>query len=184
MPFRVVTPPAEEPVSLVEAKAHLREDGSDHDLEIGLLVSAARDHIEDVCGVYFAQQVVEATFGTFPPREIQLRRPVISIDSVTYDDIDGVEQTVDAEGYINDLAGWVIPLNDWPATREAASSVRIRFTVGYEDAADVPAPIKAAILLLVGHWYANKEAVIVGKTAVEAPMSVKALIAPYRDWAV
>lgn len=39
--------------------------------------------------------------------------------------------------------------------------------------------IHAAMLLLIGHWYANRESVVVGLTASELPMAVKALISPY-----
>ncbi|MFP5432845.1 MAG: head-tail connector protein [Alphaproteobacteria bacterium] len=40
--------------------------------------------------------------------------------------------------------------------------------------------MKAAILLLVGHWYANREAVVTGTIATQLPMAVDALLAPLR----
>lgn len=186
MPIRIITPPTEEPVSLVEAKAHLREDSSDHDAEIGMLIAAARTHVEDITGRYWALQTLETTFDAFPLCAINLPGPVISIDSLVYLDSNRDEQTIDSATYTVDAKGRVSLAAgaSWPSTAWDLNAVRVQFTVGYEDPAEVPAPIKAAILLLVGHWYANKEAVVIGKTAVEAPMSVKALIAPYRDWAV
>ena len=51
---------------------------------------------------------------------------------------------------------------------------------GYGAAAAVPAAIKQAMLLLIGHWFANREAVNVGNIVTAMPLAVEALIAPYR----
>ncbi|NWN92292.1 phage gp6-like head-tail connector protein [Marinobacter adhaerens] len=42
--------------------------------------------------------------------------------------------------------------------------------------------ITTAMLLLIGHWYANRESVVIGTTASEVPMAVEALLAPYRHF--
>ncbi len=42
--------------------------------------------------------------------------------------------------------------------------------------------ITTAMLLLIGHWYANRESVVVGTITSELPMAVEALIAPYRHF--
>ncbi len=44
--------------------------------------------------------------------------------------------------------------------------------------------VKAAMLLLVGHWYANRETVSVGQTVAEVPFAVEALLQPYRIYGV
>lgn len=64
----------------------------------------------------------------------------------------------------------------------------------YEAAEDVPADdeyplvmndaIRSAILLMVGHWYENREAVIVGTSASELPLAVERLLHPYRVYRV
>lgn len=46
---------------------------------------------------------------------------------------------------------------------------------------DFPASFKAALLLLIGHSYANREAVVVG-SAAEMPMAVESLLWSTRDW--
>lgn len=40
--------------------------------------------------------------------------------------------------------------------------------------------VKAAMLLLIGHWYANREAVNIGNITSEIPFAVEALLQPYR----
>lgn len=40
--------------------------------------------------------------------------------------------------------------------------------------------IQVAMLLLVGHWYENRETVIVGQSAIAIPFAVESLLQPYR----
>jgi len=47
----------------------------------------------------------------------------------------------------------------------------------------LPAAVSAAILLMAGHLYANREAVVTGTISTDLPLSVQFLIAPYRVWA-
>ena len=42
--------------------------------------------------------------------------------------------------------------------------------------------IWAAMLLLIGHWYANREAVNVGNITSELPLGVEALLFRHRRW--
>ncbi|WP_278939786.1 head-tail connector protein [Pseudomonas helleri] len=49
-------------------------------------------------------------------------------------------------------------------------------------APDFPASFKAALLLLLGHSYAVREAVAVGTIATELPMAVESLLWASRNW--
>jgi uncharacterized phiE125 gp8 family phage protein len=71
---------------------------------------------------------------------------------------------------------------DWPATADRPDAVRVTMTAGYGGPADVPAPLRAAILLMTGDLYRFRESVAVGAAVAELPVStsVGALIAPYR----
>ena len=47
----------------------------------------------------------------------------------------------------------------------------------------LPPAVVAAILLLGGHLYENREAVVTGTIATALPLSVQFLVAPFRVWA-
>lgn len=68
----------------------------------------------------------------------------------------------------------------WPGSYHREDAVSVTYVAGYGNADAVPAPIKAAILLIVGHLYENREASTVGVSAELLPMAVDALLAPYR----
>lgn len=181
--------PAALPVTLAEAKAHLRVDHSDEDALIGTLLQAAVDHLDGYSGVLgrcLINQTWRVDFWTWQPA-FRLPFPdVSSISSVVYSDVDNAEQTVSESLYelIEDAQGALVKtLDDFTDPTlydDRSDAVRITFVAGYgDDAADVPSAIKAAILLMVGHWYQHREAVTAGSTET-LPMAVEALITPYR----
>lgn len=61
------------------------------------------------------------------------------------------------------------------------NAFEVAFTAGYgDDAADVPEPIRHAILLLVAHWFERREPVELGAGPQEVPAIVAGLLHPYR----
>lgn len=186
MAIRVVTPPAAEPVSLAEIKAHMRVEHSDDDMKLGALVAAARNHLEELTGRAFVSQILELVLDAFPGSEIAITKgPVLSIVQVAYDDADGYEQIIPADAFDLDnlrTPAWILPADiAWPTPIAAANSVRIRYEAGYGSPDEVPPGIKQAIMLLAGHWYEYRtEAAERAPTAI--PFGVMALISPYRAW--
>jgi uncharacterized phiE125 gp8 family phage protein len=196
MALQIVTPPTVEPITLAEAKAHLRVDHTDDDTLISLLIKSARSHLDGKNG-YLGRALIQQTWDFiidfFPENEIRIPLPpLISVTSVIYLDAGGVEQTVPVFDYTVDNVsepGWVVPsTNGWPTPFEGINAVRIRFVAGYTPIADspvdlasnVPFAIKAAMLLLIGSLYANRENVVAGTVANELPWGVKQLLQPYR----
>lgn len=182
-------PAADEPITLTEAKAHLRIDAADtaEDNAITGFITAAREY----CETYQGRQYMTATrvhqLDRFPScHVIRLPYPpLISITSVVYVDSAGVTQTLDPSKYIVDAIsqpGRIAPSysNYWPATRQQIGAVTITYACGYGAAADVPQRIKQAILLLVGHWWENREAVLSGTISKEIEFAVQALLGPER----
>jgi uncharacterized phiE125 gp8 family phage protein len=162
----LITPPIEPPVSLAEAKAHLRVDHDEEDALILMLVNAATQHLDGWHGSLRQALVAQGwrlTLDEFPSTGIYIPLgPLLSVEALRYDDADGFEQTIAAEDYTVDLAspdGWIV-LNTgsaWPATLDAINAVRIDFTAGYGPPAAVPQVLKAAVLLIVGDLYEYRE---------------------------
>lgn len=181
----VVTPPSEV-VSLVEAKAHLRVDHADEDILIEALVAAATARLDGPGGILnraLSTQVLRATIDGFPAEPLALRyEPIQSVDLVQYTDPDGDTLTVGASVYELTADGRLQLAygQAWPSVRDPAEPVTIRYTAGY---ADLPKPLRAAILLMVGDLYAYRESIVTGTIAAELPISVTVdrLISPYRN---
>jgi uncharacterized phiE125 gp8 family phage protein len=191
MALVLITAPTVEPVSLAEAKAHLRVDIDDDDTLIGGLITTARTHLEGIARPKLAMisQTWEYIADTWPEgNTFELRPyPLQSITSIKYVDEDGVETTYSSVNYLVDTysqPGRVRLKSDasWPsATLREMNGLAIRFVAGYGAAGSaVPVQLRQAILLLVGHWYENREPVLTtGMMAAPLPLTVDAL---FRNW--
>jgi uncharacterized phiE125 gp8 family phage protein len=186
MALKLITAPAVEPLTLAEAKLHLRVTGSDEDALITSLIVAARRMAEQRSGRALCDQTWELALDAFPAGAIELPRPpVSSIVSIKYLDAAGADQTLAADQYALDNYGgqhWALPAQDvaWPGTLAAANAVKVRFVAGYGAAAAVPADIKAWLLLAIGTLYAQRETVVADQ-AVELPGGFwQSLLDPYR----
>lgn len=186
MRLRVVTPPVSEPVTLAEAKAHLRLESTDDDTYVSALIQAARQHVEEVCWRGVVTQTLELVLESFPEGESVVLPwgNLSTISSVAYVDGDGAEQTLDPGEYGADAISvpgrLVLGYNkSWPSTREQWNAVAVRYTVGWV-VASVPAPIKQALLLLVSQMYENRTPEVTGVSMGKVAFAVDALLAPYR----
>ena len=157
-------PPAAEPLNLEEVKLHLKinpgDTSEDKDI-IAPLISAAREYCENYCGRSFAVQTITA----YPEASGTIalpRGPVMSVDSVT---VNG-----EAAEYTADIRRGTVTVNKPGAV--------ITYTAGYEE---TPYLVRQAMLLLIGHWYTNREAVIQGSTT-EIDIAVRAMLNQYKGW--
>jgi uncharacterized phiE125 gp8 family phage protein len=163
-----------------EAKAHCRIDASDEDDLIDGLIAAATTHVERVCGISLVATSWRLWLDDFES-EVELPRKASSVTSVKFTDSADDESTVDASNYdlITDETGTsYIRFRDdydFPTDLAEIQAVEIVFVAGAATSADVPPDLKHAVLLLVGHWYRNREAVDVGGFE-ELPLAVRALI--------
>jgi len=188
----VITPPAAPVVSLAEAKKHVRaEDFTDDDSYIESLVAAATGTIDGPngwLGRALVTQTLEWRGDDFGCDDIELPFPPISaIVSVKYDDTNGTEQTVSSGDYR--LVGQPnkprIALaygSSWPSIRWQGEAVRVRYTAGYGAASAVPAPIRQAVLLMVGELYDKRE-VASDAQRYELPFAAAALLSTFRVFA-
>ena len=183
--MKLITQPASEPITLAEARAHLRVTHTDEDALITSLITVARADAENELQRSLITQTREIARDTFPAA-IELRfGPIIEVVSVKYEDVDGIERTLDPATYRLDtyrLTGLLVPDPEfsWPATRQHVNAVRVRYVAGYGPAAsDVPAPIRQWILLRIGTLFEHRESVAAGVTVATVPY-VDRLLDPYR----
>lgn len=177
-----VAAPGTEPITLTQAKAQLRVDGSDEDTILAALIAAARAHLESSCGVRFAARTgATMKCDAFADLARLPEAPVTSITSITYIDTDGAAQTLSTDVYELRADGVeaavVLKYNQsWPAI-QLGSRITVTAAIGYSTA---PSDITHAMLMLTSHFYDNRSAVAVGETAAEFPFAVNALICNHR----
>ncbi|HEY1182231.1 MAG TPA: head-tail connector protein [Rhodocyclaceae bacterium] len=188
MSLKLITAPTEEPISLAEARLHLRisDDVTDDDTLISALIAAARQGAEHITQRALMAQTWELALDEFEDEILLPKAPLASITSVTYVDEDGVSQSLTADDYQLDShsePARLLPAYGtcWPATRAQANAVLVRYAAGYASAAAVPQEIKSWMLLRVGLLYENRESVVAGVSIAELP-HVDRLLDAYKVW--
>lgn len=186
----------QEPISLEDAKIHLRVDYPEEDDLIRANLKAAREWIERRCEIAIVQQDWEYRTATFPAAYDFPKPPTAGFSGVWYIDTDGNEQAVDPDAYLfieggEDAPSQIIRVGELPADlARRPDAVRIRFSTGYPESDQsppvhgefVPEDLKQAIRALASSYYETRSSVIlspVRQELQETPQSVSDLIAPY-----
>ena len=187
MPIQLVTPPAEEPVSLAEAKRYLRVDFPDEDALITSLISAARMAAETLTGRQLVTARWKLVLNGFRECMIMLPKcPVQSVFSIQYLDMAGVIQTMPPADYVVDNASEparIAPVfgKTWPITLPQIGAVWVTFDAGYGPAASVPEGLKSWIKLRVGSLYAHREEVaLLTRGSIASLPFLDGLLDPYK----
>lgn len=194
MRLTLSTPPAEEPLTRTDAKAHLKVTHTDEDAAIDAMIVAARAYVERITQRSLVTQTWVAKLDAFPSYgsdryggRIYLPKPKLqSVTSIQYVDTNGSTQTLASNQYQVVLGGEfergnVSPAYSltWPDTRDQQDAVTITFVAGYGTSAEVPEPIIQYLKLLVGAMHANRESEVTGTVAAKLGFA-ESLIAPYR----
>lgn len=194
MAYKITVPATVEPITLEEARKQLRIEPFGSPLEhpddpyIETCITIAREFCEQYLERALAAQTIQMALDNFPSQSIPLPlAPTVSVTSIIYVDGDDAEQTVATTVYaLDDYSepNWIVLKANqrWPVSNGGANNVKILMTVGYAPEV-VPAPIKAAMLLIIGNLYENRQQDVLGNTRISfnsLPLGVYNLLQPYR----
>jgi len=185
MALVLTSAPASEPVTVSEAKAHLRVDGEAEDALIASLILTSRLHIESALGLALVTQNWRYSLDRWPDApQIELPlHPLQSVDEVRIIDQAGDATVVSASQYLVDIPSLpprLIRRTAIAVPGQPARGIEIDFTAGFGEPDVVPAPIRQALLLLVAHWYEHRDPIEVGAADTAVPAAVSQLLLPYR----
>ncbi|MEO2044290.1 MAG: head-tail connector protein [Nitrospinaceae bacterium] len=175
----IIIPPAEEPISLIEVKEHLRVENNEDDRLISNLITAARTQAE-----------------AFTQRPLITRTELIYVDSLSpCQEISSNLQSIERVNYYENDSQKELPSVDYRVdntkivgriaeSRNGSSwsgllDASVEYICGYGLAQDVPQAIKQAMLLIIGDWYEMREETLVGVTSKPTGAS-SALLLNYR----
>ncbi len=162
------TAPETEPVSLDDAKLHLRmvpDDDSEDMAIVEPLIVAAREYVEGVTGRTIANRQITACAALSAGETLRLPRPpVVELVGARYMREDGAWADLPDGMYTADAMAGTLTLKRMPEDALKQAGIQIQYEAGY---ATPPMALRQAMLLLIGHWYQNREAVQVGTNASE-----------------
>ena len=184
---KIATVAAATPVTLTEAKAHLRVDFTTEDTLITTLINMATEYAEKRLGRALITQTWDLYMDEFPAIDTIVIpfAPLQSISYIKYFDVNNAEQTWASSNYVLDTIkepGCVVQSatgTGYPGTYNRPNAVNVRFISGYGSAStNVPETIRGAIKLLISNFYENREGVVVGQgisADIKLPTAIETL---------
>ena len=175
---------ANELVTTANAKLHCRVDGTDEDATMAIYRTAARQYIEALTGCRIGSQTWDYQQEDWTDEMWLPGAPLISVTSLKYFDAAGAEQTVATSDYRVDTMSapgrveWVHGTSFPTLQSSRALPITVRYVCGYT-ATTLPKPLYQAILLLTGHLFEHRQAVITGTIQTPISFAVQALCGPY-----
>lgn len=173
--------PATTPVTLAEAKAHLRVPGGNEDTLIAALIDAAVSHLDGWYGILgrcIVTQTWRQDMADFPT-DFRLPFPNVQSVVIAYSDTANADQTYSSANYhlVNAPGAGQILLDataSWPSVYDKPNAVRVTMVCGFTT---VPSALKHAILLHVGAMYENRAS---ATEVALMPFAYDALVRPFR----
>jgi uncharacterized phiE125 gp8 family phage protein len=187
MPAILLAPPTVEPITLAEAKSFLRVAHGDDDGLIAALIAAARAHVETATRRALLTQTWRIVCDAWPAggRIAVAPAPLIAVTAARVRDDNGDAHAIDPGAF--SFAVGAVPASlafvPWslPAPGVADDGIEIDVELGHgTSAAAVPPPLVHAVRLLTAHWYEHRGILSSGQAGAPLPVSITALMAPFR----
>jgi len=173
-----IVAPAQEPISLSDAKDFLRVLDNDSDVLISSLIVAVREHVENVTN----RQLESATYELYADDFVSKlpKNPISSIEKIEYMGSEGNYILLDASTYYlyeRNGIGY-ISYSEIPNILNHKKAVKITFTAGYET---VPEAIKQYMKVKISTLFENREQFVIGVSISEfGNKFIDNLLVPYK----
>lgn len=192
--LEVSSVPAQEPLTLQEAKDHLRIRHNDDDVLVGDALKAARLFVEGSVSKSLITQTLKLRLDAFPcsGRIYLPHGPTQSVTSISYKEavagatttlstsvysVYGARTTPDAQAPVAYIT--TAPSQSWPSLYCVPEAVTITYVAGWLTPEDVPMPIRHAIKVVLADLYEQRETIVTG-TIVANLDTVERLLANQR----
>lgn len=180
--YQLVTRPTLWPLTLDEAKVHLRVAHTEQDDLIQSIIESATMQFEKDAQVNVLSTAFKLVLDE-APQEVSgwnahiliWKNPNVEVQSIKYYNADSEQVELSTDNYEVDnvSAPTRIRLTEDVTVADKLNAFEVNFTVGYAAADDVPEDIKQCIRFLLGHYYENPDAVVTGTQVNELPLSYK-----------
>ena len=184
--YKVVTPATANPLTLTEAKTHLKVDTTADDTFITNLIKSATSSAQEYTNRFFIATTIQQYGDKWEDISNLFKSPVASVTHVKYVDPDGTLQTLSTDVYFVDDVNkpariGLKPNQSFPEIIDRLNAIYVEYVVGIAAGPDeVDEGIRQALLLTIGNWYQNRQAVVTGTIATELPMNAKFLLDQYK----
>ena len=184
--YKVVTPATSNPITLTEAKTHLKVDTTADDTFITNLIKSATSSAQEYTNRFFIQTTIQQVGDKWEDISNLFKSPVLSVTNIKYVSTDGILTTLNSSVYFLDDVNkpariGLKPNQSYPEIIDSLNAVQVNYVVGLAAGPDeVDEGIRQALLLTIGNWYQNRQAVVTGTIATELPMNAKFLLDQYK----
>ena len=160
-------------------------NGGAEDEKIFALITGARVLCEQRQNRAYITQTRTLTMDRFPIYAYPIEPPrpkLITVTTLKYVDTAGTQQIWDSSNYtvdIQSIPGRIYPVFGviWPTPRAQRNAVEVIYTAGYGTTrADTPETVKQAMLLLLAHWFENREEIVLTGKPETLPQAAEALL--------
>lgn len=178
------------PLTLAQAKEHLRVDGTAEDDYIQAILDAAIEKVEQDMSIILQRAEMVMRLARWPGSEqfVLPVFPLAEVTEITYlEDGEDNPTTLNSDLYraeLDSVPPRIVMKKDrlFPSdSLETGYPIAVSFIAGYADDAWNTKAVHA-IRLLLGHWYLHREAVATGTIATEIPQAYEALVLGGRQW--